>query len=76
MDATKYYPQTTEPVIERAGWSIEQFAQAAGLSRSRIYLFPESEAPRSVKIGRRRVYVESPKAWLERLAAAQRDAQP
>jgi predicted DNA-binding transcriptional regulator AlpA len=55
----------------RAGWKFSAFCEAVGLSRSYIYMLPEDRRPHSVKLGKRRVIVEAPSDWLQRIGAAQ-----
>ena len=53
-----------------AGRSVETFVKEAGISRATLYaLIPEC-APRFTKIGGKRLIIESPADWLERIAAA------
>lgn len=60
--------------IEKAGFRIKEFATACGLSRATIYALPQTQQPKSIKIGRARVIVESPQQFLQRLAEAQQQA--
>ncbi len=53
--------------VERAGWSVERYADATGVSRAAIYAMPPALQPEFVKVGRRRVIVEPPAAWLRRV---------
>lgn len=54
-------------VPDRAGWRISDWLRAAGVSRSLLYSLPPERAPRSVKLGRSRIIVESPADWLARV---------
>ena len=56
----------------KVGRSMSEFGDAISVSRSHLYALPEELQPFSVKIGGRRVVVEDPRAFLERLLAAQR----
>jgi hypothetical protein len=68
------FPKTVTPVpTTRAGWTIDDFAAATGISRSMIYALPAERQPKSLKFGRRRVIVEQPADYLARLGA---EAQP
>lgn len=49
------------------GWGLLQFCKAASISRSLLYALPARDKPHSVRVGRRRVIVEEPKAWLLRI---------
>jgi hypothetical protein len=64
MDQTTIEPQ---PAALRAGWSIERYAEATGVSRAMLYALPPAKQPQFVKIGRRRIIVEPPAAWLQRV---------
>ena len=57
---------------EKAGRSVAEFAEAVGLGRASIYILPPEQAPESIKIGKRRIIIEQPRAWLERIAAQQK----
>lgn len=52
-----------------------RYAPLIGLSKSALYALPEPLQPHSVKIGRARIVTEPPSVFLERLAAAQGEAQ-
>lgn len=58
---------TPQSTVERAGWSVERYADATGVSRAAIYALPPEQQPEYVKIGRRRVITEPPAAWLRRV---------
>ena len=71
--------QVSTPVAaaDRAGWSVERFAEAAGVSRAMLYALPDDLQPDFVKVGRRRIIVEAPASWLARLRThQQRKAVP
>ncbi len=61
-------PTTTEVSPAPAGRSIDQFVREAGICRASYYNLPTDCQPRSVKIGKRRIVIESPTGWLERMA--------
>jgi len=65
-------PVTTAPA--RAGWDIPSYCAACGFSRATFYNLPDESRPRSLKLGRRRIVVEPPAAFLARLASAQEAA--
>lgn len=50
-----------------AGYSIADWTQGAGLSRPGFYNVPEEYRPKSVKIGKRHIILESPGDWLNRM---------
>jgi hypothetical protein len=60
------------PSVQNAGWSILNWCAATTISRAGFYNL--AHRPECVKIGRRTVVVESPQAYLERIAAAQKEA--
>jgi hypothetical protein len=52
----------------RAGWSVRAWCASAGPSPATYYVMPEAMRPASVKIGKRRIIIEAPDAWLRRMA--------
>ena len=52
-----------------AGWSIPEWCSATSISRASFYLL--AQRPRAVKLGRRTVVIESPHAYLKRIADTQ-----
>ena len=62
---------TTAPAA-RAGWSIPAFCAACNFSRASFYNLPLR--PRSVKLGKRHIVIESPGDYLARLASEQEAA--
>ena len=60
--------------LEKAGFRINEFAAACGFSRSALYALPQNQQPRSVKVGRARIIIETPAEFLQRLAQMQRVA--
>jgi hypothetical protein len=60
---------------QRSGWDVASFAAESGVARATLYNLWSSQGqlgPRFVHIGRRRVIIESPAEWLQRVAASQR----
>jgi hypothetical protein len=57
----------------QAGFRVKQFARACGISRTTIYALPEDQKPKVVRIGRAVVIVETPAAFLQRLAQMQQE---
>ena len=55
---------------DKAGWSVAEWAPAAGISRAMHYKLNDEQRPRFVRVGDLRVIVESPSDWLQRVAAA------
>ena len=62
-----------EPLTnERAGWAVRQWCAATSISRSTLYALPPETQPRSITFGRRRIVVEAPVDWLQRVGRASR----
>jgi predicted DNA-binding transcriptional regulator AlpA len=55
-----------------AGWNIPDWCSATTIARATFYTL--EHRPRTVKIGRRTVVIESPTNYLERIAQAQLEA--
>jgi len=49
---------------------VAQWCKEAKIGRTFFYELPAELAPRQVTVGRRRLIIEDPRAWAERLAAA------
>lgn len=56
---------------EKAGWSISDYCLLTDIGRTKLYTMPADQQPRSVKVGRRKVIIEPPREYLQRLAANQ-----
>lgn len=56
------------PTEQRAGWEVAEWCPNVPIAESSYYALSPDVAPRSVKIGRKRVITESPAAWLTRIA--------
>ena len=54
--------------LEQAGWHLSAWCRAVNLSRATYYNIPEEMKPASVKIGDRRLIIESPANYLARIA--------
>ncbi|MCA3029711.1 MAG: hypothetical protein ING66_14080 [Rhodocyclaceae bacterium] len=54
------------------GWSIQNWCAATSISRASFYLL--ALRPETVKLGRRTVVIESPAAYLARIASLQKEA--
>ena len=50
-------------------FTVEQFLDGANISRSFLYGLSEDKGPRWTKINGKRILLESPMQWLERIAA-------
>ena len=50
----------------RGGWSITNWCRDTTISRASFYLL--AQRPRTVKLGRRTVVIESPQDYLQRIA--------
>lgn len=51
-------------------WSIADWSQAVGFSRSTWYAIPEEKRPKSVRIGARLFICEQPAEYVQRMAAS------
>jgi len=62
--------KTTDPALHRAGWSIRDWCTSTGISDSLLHKLDPSSRPASVKIGKKRLILEAPEAWLRRVGEA------
>jgi hypothetical protein len=60
--------------IHRAGFHITDWCDAVGFSRATYYNLPVELQPQSVRIGGRRLVIESPREYLLRVANSQQAA--
>jgi hypothetical protein len=60
--------------LDQIAYRPAQFARACSFSRSTYYSLPPDRQPLSVKVGRARIIIESPAAFLQRLAQMQQEA--
>ena len=67
-------PEVPSTMAERAGWSISAYCAACGFSRATFYNLTDEQRPRSLKLGKRHIIIESPTEYLARLATAQEEA--
>jgi len=51
-------------------WPVQEWVTSAGIGRTFFYKLPAELAPRQVTVGKRRLVVESPREWGERIARA------
>jgi hypothetical protein len=63
--------------VAQAGWKLYSYCKIISITPQFYYSLPEELRPRSVKLRKRRIIIEPPRKYLERLAAAQEgeDAQ-
>jgi hypothetical protein len=54
--------------VDRAGWPLRAWCASANVSPATFYAMPKETKPASVKIGKRRIIIEAPDAWLRRMA--------
>ena len=59
---------------EQAGYAPADWCRRTSISRAKLYALPSNLQPRSVKLGRRRIIIEDPAAYLARLAQSQEAA--
>ena len=60
------YSPSEKHVGGGAGWSISNWCSATTISRASFYLL--AQKPKTVKLGRRTVVIESPQDYLQRIA--------
>ena len=60
----------------KAGFTVEEWCDAVTISRSAFYMLADNLRPAQVKVGHRRIIVESPDAYLRRLAGLQDHIAP
>ncbi|MEO8753009.1 MAG: hypothetical protein ABI624_10050 [Casimicrobiaceae bacterium] len=63
--------QRVAPAPTQAGWKMSEFCPLVRLSKAKIHQLSADMQPRSVRIGRSRIIVESPAEWLARMASVQ-----
>ena len=56
----------------RAGWRLNAWLAEVDFSRTKYYQLPEELKPPSVDLDGMRIILEAPRAYLRRIAAAQR----
>jgi len=64
----------TEAPRAPVGLSQKEFARLAGVGYSSLFAYPPERKPRSIRVGRRVIIIESPEAWLIRMGAAEQVA--
>ena len=62
--------QTNTKSTERFGWSVNDWAAAAGISRASVYELLSEHSLETVKFGGKRLILTHPKSWLESLKGA------
>ena len=69
---TRALKKETKPVLpsDRAGWPVRSWCDSAGISDAFFYKLDDGRRPPSVKIGRKRLILESPGCWLRRMGVA------
>ncbi len=55
--------------VVKAGFNIKEWCKAVGIGRSSLYVLQGNLRPRMAKIGKRNIVVESPREYLDRIAA-------
>ncbi len=57
--------ESPKPTAERLAYSVDEFCESVGVSRSFYYAMSDAEKPRSIKRGRRIIIpADAVKAWL------------
>src|SRR5437879_13334783 len=62
------------PELQRVGWAVKRFCDEADISLAMFYKLGPHQRPASVKVGSKRVVIESPAAWLSRSGSGCRGA--
>jgi hypothetical protein len=55
----------------QCGFTLAAWCESTSISRPKLYTLPPELQPRSIKIGRRRIIIEAPADYLQRIATAQ-----
>ena len=63
--------QVAASSTERAGWAIKEYLPLIGIGETTFHGLPPEKQPKSIKIGHRRIIIEPPRAYVERLAQMQ-----
>lgn len=53
---------------DRSGWDVRTWCGAVGISRALWYELEPAYLPVSTKIGKRRIIIEPPSDWLQRIS--------
>ncbi|MGH8320552.1 MAG: hypothetical protein ACRESI_01220 [Gammaproteobacteria bacterium] len=61
----------TLPVFNERNWRVKEWLLAAGIGRTHLWRLSPELAPHSVTIGTRRLILESPREWAERVRKQQ-----
>jgi hypothetical protein len=56
-------------IAEIRSWAVKRFCDEADISLAMFYKLEPHQRPTSVKVGSKRVVIESPAAWLSRMGA-------
>jgi hypothetical protein len=65
--------QAQESKIARAGYNLKDWCESAGFCRATYYNLPPDLQPKSVRILGRRIIIEPPDAYLQRVASREID---
>lgn len=57
-------------IVSPVGRSVDDFCRVTGAGRTSLYTLPSDLQPESVKVGKRRIIIEDPLAWLRRVNGA------
>jgi len=65
---------TNKPTLSvpQAGYPVAAWCKAVNISRATFYTLPPESQPKSVKLGKRRIIIESPEDFLARIKAEQK----
>lgn len=59
---------STENKEQAVCWTIAEWTAAAKIAVPTFYTLPKASRPKSTRIGRRVIIIESASAWLDRMA--------
>lgn len=59
---------------QRAGWQVRDWCKIVGICTATFYNLDDAQRPSSVKIRDRRLIIEAPAAYLQRVSEMQRRA--
>jgi hypothetical protein len=61
--------ESTASSTGQVAWEISEFSKLAKVTRQHLHNLPAAYQPESVRVGRRRLILESPESWLRRIQA-------
>jgi hypothetical protein len=64
-------PSTEPHAVQKSGFTIKEFCASIGISIAKFYILHDDLKPRTVKLHGRVIVIESPAAYLSRMAELQ-----